>query len=319
MSTTPSRRQFLKAAFATAAGVVVSPYAFGNPPALAAPPTPVSLFTKCLQFLDYDHLGEALARQGFDGADLPVRSGGAVLPEKVMTDLPRAVKALQKQGRSIPMIVTAINDPQDPRTEQILGTASQLGIKYYRMGYFNYDPARSVQQNLDAHKKTMEQLEQINRKFGLHGGYQNHTGTGVGAPVWDLYWLLQDRDPAYIGLQYDICHAVSEGSASWPLGLKLLAPWVKTMAIKDFKWSQENGKWRIKYVPLGEGMVDYAAYLKTYKALGISGPVTVHAEYDLGGAEHGQAKPMMTLNQISAYLQKDLTWLRQQFRQHGIS
>jgi L-ribulose-5-phosphate 3-epimerase len=304
---------------AAAAGAAISPQTFGSSLASLARPNPVNVFAKCLQFLDYDRMGEAIARIGFDGADLPVRPEGAVLPEKVKTDLPRALKALQRHGRSIPMIVTAINDPDDARTEQILGTASQLGIKYYRMGYFDYDPARSVEQNLDAHKKTMEKLERINRKFGIHGGYQNHSGTRVGAPVWDLYWLLQDRDPAYIGVQYDICHAVTEGGVSWPLGLRLLAPWVKTMAVKDFRWSQEKGKWQIKYVPLGEGMVDYDAFLKTYKALGLAGPVTVHGEYDLGGAEHGNAHPAMPLSQISGHLQKDLTWLRQQFRQHGIS
>jgi sugar phosphate isomerase/epimerase len=317
MPNTTSRREFIKVAATAAAGVLVSPYACGHSPAPAA--TPVTVFAKCLQFLDYDRMGEALARMGFDGADLPVRPGGAVLPEKVRTDLPRVFKALQQQGRSIPLLTTAINDPDDARTEQILGTASQLGIKYYRMGYFKYDPARTLQQNLGAHKKTMERLERINRKYGIHGGYQNHAGTGVGAPVWDLYWLLQDRDPAYIGVQYDICHGVTEGSASWPLGLKLVAPWVKTVAIKDFRWGQENGKWRVQYVPLGEGMVDFTAFLKSYKALGFSGPITVHGEYDLGGAEHGHAKPTMDLNRISGFLKKDLTWLRQQLRQHDIS
>jgi L-ribulose-5-phosphate 3-epimerase len=319
MSTASSRREFLKAALATAAGALISPLTFASPLAPAARPHPVNVFAKCLQFLDYDRMGEAIARMGFDGADLPVRPGGAVLPEKVKTDLPRAVKALQQHGRSIPMIVTAINNPEDPRTEQVLGTAAQLGIKYYRMGYFNYDPARSVQQNLDTHKKTLEKLEDLNRKYGIHGGYQNHAGTGVGAPVWDLYWLLQDRDPAFTGVQYDICHAVVEGANAWTIGLKLLAPWVKTAAIKDFRWSQENGKWKVKYVPLGEGMVDFAAYLKAYKAHGLAGPVTVHGEYDLGGAEHGKPNPAMSLDQIVGYLKKDQAWLRQQFRQHGLS
>jgi sugar phosphate isomerase/epimerase len=137
--------------------------------------------------------------------------------------------------------------------------------------------------------------------------------------VWDLYTLLQDRDPAYIGMQYDICHGVTEGAASWPLGFKLLAPWVKTVAIKDFRWARQNGKWQIQYVPLGQGMVDFAAYLETYKALGIMGPLTLHAEYELGGAEHGKAQPTMNLSQICGYLQQDLTWLRQQLRQHGIA
>lgn len=317
MCTASSRRDFLKATLATAAGAMISPQVFGN--MLMAAPQPVTIFAKCLQFLDYDRMAEAIARLGFDGADLPVRPGGAVLPENVKTDLPRALKALQQQGRSLPMMVTAINNPDDPLTEQVLGTAAQLGIRYYRMGYFKYDKSKTLPQNLDAHKKTMEKLSELNRKHGIHGGYQNHSGTGVGAPVWDLHWLLKDCDPAFIGLQYDICHATIEGGESWPLGLNLLAPWIKTAAIKNFLWVKEKNKWQVKYVLLEEGMVDYGAYLKQYKTLNLSGPVTVHYEYDLGGAEHGKANPTMSFSDMSGMMKKDLVWLRQQLRQHGIS
>jgi L-ribulose-5-phosphate 3-epimerase len=321
MDTDFPRRQFIRTALAAAAGVAISPQAFGEIllPQARPKPGPVNVFAKCLQFLDFDRLGETIARLGFDGVDLPVRPGGTVLPEKVKTDLPRALKALQQQGKSIPMIVTAINNPDDPRTEQILGTAAQLGIQYYRMGYLAYDQKKSVPENLDAHKKTMEKLERLNRNYGIHGGYQNHSGSNVGAPVWDLHWLLQDRDPAFIGLQYDICHGVSEGAKSWPLGLKLLAPWIKTIAVKDFHWAREKGKWQIQYVPLGQGMVDYDAYLKQYKDLHLAGPVTLHFEYALGGAEHGKTAPTMSLADISALLKTDLAWFRQQLRQHGLS
>ncbi|MGV3503635.1 MAG: sugar phosphate isomerase/epimerase family protein [Adhaeribacter sp.] len=317
MSTSTTRRQFLQAAMATPAGALLSPAAFSL--SQAPPARPVNLFTKCLQFLDYDRMAETLARTGFDGADLPLRPGGSVLPERVKTDLPRAVAALRKQGRSVPMIVTAINNPDDPRTEQILGTAAHQGIKYYRMGYFDYDPALSLPRNLDKHRQTLEKLENLNRRHGIHGGYQNHAGTKVGGPVWDLHLLLQDRDPAFVGLQYDICHAVTEGGTSWPLGLKLLAPWIKTIAVKDFRWQQLKGKWQPEYVPLGQGMVDFDAYLKNYKNLGLSGPLTLHAEYDLGGAEHARLQPTMGPEQIAGKLQQDLGWLRARLRQHGLS
>ena len=180
------------------------------------------------------------------------------------------------------MMVTGIINPDDPETEKVLGTASENGIKNYRMGYMNYDPSKSVPENLYLHKKAIEKLGKINQKFSINGGYQNHSGTNVGGPVWDLYWLLKDCNPDYSSVQYDIRHAVVEGGVAWPLGMKLLAPLIKTTAIKDFIWGKENGKWRIIDVPLGEGMVNYDAYLKEYIRLGISGPVTLHYEYNLG-------------------------------------
>jgi len=313
-----NRRQFIKAALATAASVALSPQLFAASALPKEKPMPVCVFTKCLQFLNYDQLGEALAQAGFDGADLSVRKGGHVQPENLKTDLPKAVKALQRLGITVPMMVTNITNADAPETETILGTAADLGIKYYRLGYLYYDPVKSIPDNLEIHKKTLEKLEKINRRYGLQGAYQNHTGTWVGSPVWDLYWLLKDVDPAYLGAQYDIRHAVVEGGASWPIGMKLLAPWIKTTNIKDFSWKKDNEKWKIENQPLGEGMVNFDAYLKEYSRLKLSGPVSIHYEYNLGGAEQGKTNPRMSREEIFAYLKKDLTWLKNRFNTHGI-
>jgi len=313
-----SRREFFKTASAVSAGVVIGPELFYGSQVSKDKTWPICVFTKCLQFLDYDQLGETLASIGFKGAELSVRDEGHVLPENVKADLPRAVKTLQKSGVGVPMMVTGIIDAKDPLTETILGTASDLGVKYYRMGYLSYDPTKSIPDNLAIHKKIFHGLEKINRKFGIQGCYQNHSGTKVGGPVWDIYWLVNGCDPDYISVQYDIRHAVAEGGVSWPLGMRLLSPWIKTTAIKDFYWKKDNGKWKITNVPLSEGMVDFDAYIKEYISLGISGPVTIHYEYDLGGAQSGSKNPTMSLKEISDFMKKDLNWLKNKFNEYGI-
>jgi sugar phosphate isomerase/epimerase len=164
----------------------------------------------------------------------------------------------------------------------------------------------------------IEKLEKINRKYSIHGGYQNHSGTRVGGPVWDLYWLVKDCDPAFMGVQYDIRHAVCEGGASWPVGMKLLSPWIRTLDVKDFLWKKVESNWKITNVPLGEGMVDLDAWLKHYIALELSGPVSIHYEYDLGGAESGKTNPSMGLNEITGFLKRDLLYLHSKYRQSGL-
>ena len=314
-----SRREFIKTASAVSAGAVISPKLFSGPQISKAKIYSICVFTKCLQFLNYAQLGETLADIGFKGAELTVRDEGQVLPENVKTDLPRAIKALQQSGISVPMIVTGIINPDDPLTEIVLGTASEQGVGYYRMGYLNYDPAKTIMGNLTIHKKAIDKLEKINRKFGIQGSYQNHSGIRVGGPVWDLYWLVNGCDPDYIGVQYDIHHAIVEGGTSWPLGMELLAPWIRTSAIKDFYWKKENGEWKIEDVPLSEGMIDFDAYFRKYIGLGISGPVTIHFEYDLGGAQSGSHNPTMSTNEISNYLKTDLNWLKKKFNEYGIN
>ncbi len=313
-----SRREFVKTVGTTSLGAVISPKLFSNSVGSDSLKEEICVFTKCLQFLNYDQLGETLAFAGFDGADLPVRPDGLIRPETVETELPKVVKSLKKSGISVPMMVTAITSAEDPMTEKILGTASAVGIKYYRTGYLKYDQAKSITENLDYHRRSFEKLEKINRKYGIQGAYQNHSGTRVGGPVWDLYWLVKDFNPDYIGIQYDICHAVCEGGVSWPLGMQLLAPWIKMTDIKDFIWEKINGNWKITYVPLGKGMVNFDQYLKEYKNLKIKGPVSLHFEYDLGGAQQGKSNPKMSLAEISAFMKSDNGWFRNKLKESGI-
>lgn len=241
----------------------------------------INLFSKHLQFLGYEEMAEAAAMAGVDGVDLTVRPGGHVLPEKVEQDLPRAAKAIRDAGLELIMMTTAITDPDDPVTEKILGVASELGIRYYRTGWFRYDRSMAIMENVDLFRERITRLAVLNEKHGLHGAYQNHSGTWFGAPVWDLWQVIRDLDPQWTGCQYDIRHAVVEGARSWPLGLELLRDHIRCMVIKDFHWSREQGEWEIRNVPLGNGMVDFRAYFKMLRELDISGPISLHIEYPL--------------------------------------
>ena len=196
-----SRRNFIRTSAAGITGITLGQGFTFSSSGTNIKDMPVHAFTKCLQFLDFDEMSEVLAARGFDGADLAVRPGGQVLPENVAVDLPKAVKALRNAGIDTSMIVTAINNPDDQFTRPILKSMADLGIKNYRFGYLDYDNKLSVPENLELHKITFEKLEKVNREYGVHGGYQNHSGRRVGGPVWDLYHLLKDRNPEFIGVQ----------------------------------------------------------------------------------------------------------------------
>lgn len=314
------RRNFIQATAVAATGIGLVGKTLGKSivPAFK-PQRPVCVFSKCLQFLSYEELGEEVAKMDFDGVDLTVRSGGHVLPENVASDLPKAVKAIRKNGLDVYMIVTGINNANDPMSKKILSVASELGIRYYRTGYLKYDLSKPLQVFLDNHKKTVEKLEKLNRKYNIHGGYQNHSGKNIGAPVWDLYDILKDVDPQYQGIQYDICHTTIEGGYSWRLGMKRIAPWIRTIDIKDFLWSKnDEGKWRTPGVPLGDGMVDFDQFLDNYKALNVEVPISIHYEYNLGAAEQGRVNPTMSHENIYQSLKRDLNWFRLKLKDHRL-
>ena len=280
--------------------------------------SPICVFSKHLQWLDYPTMAETAALVGFDGVDLTVRPGGHVDPEKVEDQLPLAVEAIQKAGLQAPLITTAITDPSDPRTTRILETASSLGITHYRMGYLSFDEGTDPVTHLKAMRAQMMALTELNEKFGMHGAYQNHSGTRIGGPVWDLWHLVEGIDPRWFGCQYDIRHAVVEGGTSWPVGLDLLHPYIQTTAIKDFLWERGAQGWRIKNVPLGQGMVNFEAYFGLVKKYNITGPISVHFEYPLPHEEAPERPKEILQKATILSMKRDVDQLRMWRKAAGI-
>jgi sugar phosphate isomerase/epimerase len=271
----------------------------------------VHLFSKHLQWLDYEAMAETAAQLGFDGIDLTVRPGGHVLPEQVSRDLPRAVSAIRNAGLTADRITTALVDPGDPATDTVLGVAADQGIGICRLGWLKYDRELPLPPQIDAFRAQMERLAQLLERHGMHGAYQNHAGTGVGSPVWDAWLLVRDIDPRWLGIRYDIRHAVAEGSRSWELGLQLLAPHIRSLDIKDFRWLEQGaGDWTVESVPLGQGAVPFGDYFEMLDFWRVSGDATLHLEYPLGGAEKGASRLESPSETVLAAMRRDLAFLR---------
>ncbi len=308
-----SRRNFIRKSILAGAFVPL----IGDP-LMAAPsmrrgkasPLKVHVFSKHLQFLNYNDMAEAAARIGFDGVDLTVRPKGHVLPERVADDLPKAVEAIRKAGLTHVMMTTAVQDAGNSIDRKVLETASKLGIGYYRMNWLRYPEGKTIPEAVVQFQQTVKDLSLLNRKLGIVGCYQNHSGNLAGASLWELWDMLQKADKENMGVQYDIRHAVVEGGLSWKNGLRLIHPFIRILAIKDFVWEKKNGTYAVKNVPLGEGMVDFKTYFALLKELGINAPVSLHYEYPLGGAEHGGTDINVDKNVIFDAMKRDLLWLQ---------
>lgn len=270
----------------------------------------IYIFSKHLQWLDYEKMAETAKEVGFDGVDLTVRPNGHVLPERVKEDLPKAVKAIKKSGLLADRMTTAITDPDDPITFDILKTASEQGVTNYRMGWFPYDKSISIQKNLKSINAKLIKLAALNKKLGLKAAYQNHAGEMVGGPVWDIGLMLKDVDPEYVGIRYDIRHATLEGGTSWPLGIKFLSERINSFDVKDFVWKEIEGKWQPFNVQLDDGMVDFERYIQLINELKIKGDFTIHLEYPIGGAEHGATKLNGSSDIVINAMKHDLSQLR---------
>ncbi len=290
---------------------LMAPFAVGADSfGLINDPLEVHVFSKHLQFLDYKDSARAAAEIGFKGLDLTVRPKGHVLPENVNRDLPIAIAEMKKAGLSCEMITTAISDVGNPLDVDIIQTAASEGVKYYRSDWFKFKKDISLEASLDYYKEKVRQLSYRNQEQGIIGCYQNHSGTSIGASIWEVKKLLETANTEFFGAQYDIRHAVAEGGRSWSNGVKLLKDNIKTIVLKDFKWGKVDGEWQIINVPIGEGMVDFTTYFQLLKSLGLKPPVSLHLEYPLGGAEKGKSELSVEEEVVFTAMKKDLSTLQ---------
>ncbi len=237
----------------------------------------VCVFSKYLQFLNYADLARTCKELGLDGIDLTVRKGGHVEPDTLHRDLPNAVDSIRAEGLVVSMITTNLNDGADPTAKPILEAASQHGIRYVRCGGLKYEKDGNPYDQLAGHLSKLRELSKMAEDLGLVLGYHNHSGMyNVGAPLWDLLWLVREIGSDSFGSNFDVGHACIEGGlGAWEINARVLAQYVKMMAVKDYLWENKELQW----VSLGSGQAKLVETLKIMRDAGFAGPISLHIEY----------------------------------------
>lgn len=245
---------------------------------------PIVFFSKHLAELSWGDLGAAVKTMGYAGVDLTVRPGGHVLPERVAEDLPKAVAAIRDGGSEVHMLTTGLLRADEPAARPTVMAARAVRVTLLKAGYYRY-AFKDVRAELEAAVRSFAGLARLAAETGVTFGYHNHSGSYVGAAMWDTVQLVEPVPPAAAGYYFDIRHAVVEGGdAGWRLGTHLVSRRLRMLGAKDFYWDRRaDGRWQIVDCPLGEGMVPWPSFFAEIAKTGFDGPVTVHVEYDPGG------------------------------------
>ena len=313
-----NRRNFLKKMVATTVAIPFPNLLLSNENIEAEKKYPINLFTKPLDKYGNDFMIDTLKMGRVDGLDLTVRPKGSVLPEKVAEDLPVVAEMAKKNGLFLEMMVSNITSDETPHAKNVLKIAAQQGIKHYRMGYFRYNDDEKAKETI-AHAQTqIQSLIEINTQYGIQGGYQNHTGNYFGAPLWDLIGVLEKVASPWISSQFDIYHAYSEGYRSWEVGMEIMAPKIGSLAIKDFTWEINNGRAKIKKVPLGQGIVDLDGFFKNIKTMNITAPITLHIEYPLLEKYEENLSLIEKQKIIVGKIQNDVQFIKSKLHQYQL-
>jgi sugar phosphate isomerase/epimerase len=205
-------------------------------------------------------------------------------------------------------------DADSPHAEDMLRAMKELGIRNYRWGGFKYDYAKPMAPQLEALKPRVARLAELNKRYDATAMYHTHSGIGVvGASIWDLHIVLKDFDPSAVGVNYDIGHATIEGGfGGWINSFYITGPHLRGIAVKDCVWQKDaKGKWKSEFVPMGTGMVQFPEFFRMVKQSGFHGPLQIHYEYPLGGAQNGKTTLTMPKEEVLAAMKRDIVKLRE--------
>lgn len=240
------RREFIQTSAGTLMALAAGRKAMAQFPGRGASPVPklvpgplrVDAYSRHLQWLrNPDEVAEAVIEMAYDGLDITVRPyPGHVDPARVKTDLPPFVNAIRKHGLQVDTITCPITDADSPHAEEILATASGLGIHHYWWGTFRYQPDQPIQPQLEALKPRVAKLAKLNAKYGMTAMYHTYSGSQmVGAAIWDLLSVLKEFDPKQVGFHYDIGHmTVAGGGGTWQASLRAAGPYIAGISVKDY-------------------------------------------------------------------------------------
>lgn len=302
-----SRREFLARAalLPAAAGVVFHGLAAAPAPQPFAPP--LVLFTKvCREAgLTLEQSANLIADAGLDGVDCPVRPKDEILPERVREDLPRYASLLGQRGRKLALLTTAITSTDSPYTRDILQTAKQLGVRYYRLGFLRVPKGADVPALVAETRARLTALAALNQELGLCALIQNHSPTGnegyLGGDLAVMAQLVQGFDVRQIAVAFDLGHALLVHGDDWSQRFTQLQPHLGVVYVKDTHRER-------RFVPFGTGEFGQTDFFKRLKAMRYSAPLSLHIEYKW--AESAQERTPAALQQAATQCAKTVRgWL----------
>jgi sugar phosphate isomerase/epimerase len=243
------------------------------------------VFTKLFKEKSIQELVSLANETGLDGFDLCLRKGYAVSPENARTQLKEMVRVLEKEDLSIPMATGEghLLLPDAPEVEPLLAALDSANVRLLNLGYFRFNPhTMDYWKEVDRIRSAFEGWQMLSRRYHVKICYHTHSHLCMGVNCAALMHLLRGFDPACIGAYIDPGHMAVEGE-DFSFGTSMVREYLSIVAVKDVlrtrrEW-HTHGASRVKFVPAGQGMLDWTAIFAELRRINFQGPISVHCEF----------------------------------------
>ncbi|MDI6618084.1 MAG: sugar phosphate isomerase/epimerase family protein [Clostridiales bacterium] len=218
------------------------------------------VFTKPWTTQSLDELGNMLSKMGFNGVEFCLRKGYQIEPESAKEGLKKLVSVMKKYG----IAVTSIGSSTD---ENIFEACAEAGVPIIRT-LAPIDLKKGYNAAVEEVKRRIDKVVPLCEKYNVKLGIQHHYGPMISNSM-ELYQLLKDYDPKYIGAIWDSAQSVLAGEEV-EQGLDIIWPYLCLVNLKNVFYLRTNGpeseaKWHRYFTTGKQGLASWpriAGYLK---------------------------------------------------------
>ena len=223
-------------------------------------------FTKPWTTESLDDIGILLSNMGLKGVEFCLREGYQVEPANAKEGLKELVKVMKKYD----ITVTSIGSSTD---ENIFEACSEAGIPIIRtLAMLDLKKGYSVA--VEEAKRKIEAIIPLCEKYKVKLGVQHHFGPMISHSM-ELYQLIKDYDPKYVGAIWDSAQSILAGEEV-EQGLDIIWPYICLINLKNVFYKRTNGpeseaKWQRYFTTGKQGLASWtriADYLKNKKYKG---------------------------------------------------
>lgn len=175
-------------------------------------------------------------------------------------------------GRTIGLVPAKTRQSRLTELKSIADFASEIGVKGVglHLGCIPHDRNDSTYRDVfSATREICDHCQRSQQAVHLETGQE---------PAEVLLNFLSDVERDNLYVNFDPANMILYGCGEPIPALKKLGAYVHSVHCKDAKWSDQPGVTWGTEMPLGQGDVDFAAFLETLSEIGYRGPLTIERE-----------------------------------------
>ncbi|HEX6962514.1 MAG TPA: sugar phosphate isomerase/epimerase family protein [Lacipirellula sp.] len=175
-------------------------------------------------------------------------------------------------SRTVGLVPKETRRERTVELKEIADFAKQLGVDKVgvHIGFVPHDRTTNEYRDvLEVAREACDHLAQNGQALHLETGQE---------PADVLLAFLKDVERDNLFVNFDPANMILYGCGEPIPALRTLGSYVRSIHCKDATWSEKPGETWGAEVPLGEGDVNFEAYLRTLAEIGYDGPLTIERE-----------------------------------------